>query len=62
MSDDLRELTDAELDFVGGGAGLAYATNRRENLVLEIVVDILKIFESFESKGANRATLSRPTY
>lgn len=53
---ELRELTDAELDTVGGGI-----TNKNQGcgggikLVEEILSDILKVFES-NSRGCN----SRP--
>jgi hypothetical protein len=58
----LRELTNAELDIVGGG--IAYATNPTQScgsgikLVEEIIVDILKVLESDNrgcSSGLKRA-------
>jgi hypothetical protein len=75
---DLRELTNAELDIVGGGlmsthachnVGMTTATSAatrsqptggRENLMLELIVDILKILPSFEkgALGAQRAPVT----
>jgi hypothetical protein len=59
---DLRELTNAELDIVGGG--IAYARPPTQScgggikLVEEIIVDILKVLESDNrgcSSGLKRA-------
>jgi hypothetical protein len=43
----LRELTDAELDIVGGGANNSTVLRTAEpiKLVVELIVDILKILE-----------------
>jgi hypothetical protein len=67
---DLRELTNAELDVVGGGLMSAHACHSagpanfaavrsqppcgRENLVLELIADVLRLLAALE-KGAPNA-------
>jgi hypothetical protein len=55
---ELRELTDAELDIVGGGARPPTMVNQGGGalkLVEEILVDILKILEGNNGRQQQRA-------
>jgi len=51
---NLRELTNAELDMIGGGAEKISEPIRRVNPIIVVLEDILRIVERIEGNNPGR--------